>query len=156
MRGAGVTTPRAGATADETRSLRPLTDRILAWLPGRRVAWIVGWALVPWLNAGAQLLLGASRRSAIWEESRVLVVLNYAALSFAILMTLWGAGRLARQLEALRSKTANVLEGDSSAPFRGLNSVVGPLVASGATSIVFAVSAFARDGWGPALLRGAT
>jgi len=37
-----------------------------------------------------------------------------------------------------------------------MNSVVGPLLASGATSIAFATSALALDGWMPAILRGAT
>ncbi len=71
-----------------TRWLRPVTERILAHLPGRRWLWIVVWALVPWLNAGANLLLETEARSAVWEQSRVLVVLNYAALSAAVVITL--------------------------------------------------------------------
>jgi hypothetical protein len=93
-----------------TRSLRPLTGRILGRLPGPRPLWIAVWALVPWLNAGANLLLNTDSRSAIWEQSRTLVLLNYAALSFAIVITLWGTDRIARRLETLRATTAKVLE----------------------------------------------
>jgi hypothetical protein len=70
---------------------------------------IAVWALVPWLNAGANLLLETGARSAVWEQSRTLVLLNYAALSLAIVIALWGAERIARRLEALRTMTRNVL-----------------------------------------------
>jgi hypothetical protein len=78
--------------------LRPLCARVLAALPGLRVLWIALWALVPWLNAGANLLLEDEARSAIWEQNRTLVVLNYAALSAAVVITLWGTERIARRL----------------------------------------------------------
>jgi len=144
------------ATANVTQRLRPVTERILARLPSPRVLWIVAWALVPWLNAGANLLLETGARSAIWEQSRALVLLNYAALSFAIVITLWGTERIARRLETLRATTSNVLEGGGREPFREMNSVVGPVVAAATTAIAFALSALVGDGWTSALLRGAT
>jgi hypothetical protein len=139
-----------------THRIRPLTERILGRLSGPRVLWIALWALVPWANAGANLLLETGARSAIWEQSRTLVLLNYAALSFAILITLWGTARIARRLEALRDATANVLEVDAGEPFREMKSVAAPLVASAAPAVAFGVSAFLADGWTAALLRGAT
>ncbi|MGH3052099.1 MAG: hypothetical protein ACRDM8_03955 [Gaiellaceae bacterium] len=138
------------------RRLRPVTERILARLPGPRVLWIVAWALVPWANAGANLLLETGARSAIWEQSRALVLLNYAALSFAIAITLWGTERIAERLETLRQTTSTMFEGDGSEPFREMNSVVGPVVASATTAIAFAAGALLGDGWTSALLRGAT
>jgi hypothetical protein len=111
--------------------------------------------LIPWLNAGANLALG-TRTSAVWEQNDVLVVLNYAAISFAVCMSLWGTTRIARRLEELRATTKTILVGESSEPFRGLNSVAGPLVASGVAALVFGVTAFVRDGWASGLLRGAT
>ena len=137
-----------------TGHLRPLTERILARLPGSRLLWIAFWALVPWVNAAANLLLDTE--GLVWEQSRTLVLLNYAALSFAVVMTVWGTARVARRLELLRAPTSQVLEGDARDPFRGMNSVVGPLVVSAATALAFAVVAFDRDGWTSALLRGVT
>ena len=137
-----------------TAALRPLSERALARLAGPRAVWIASWALVPWLNAGANLLLGSERTSAIWEQSTLLIVLNYAALSFASGFTLWGAGHLARRVNALRS--AVELPRDDPEPFRGMNSVIGPLVVSATAAIVFAVSTYAQDGVAPALIRGAT
>jgi hypothetical protein len=120
------------------------------------VAWVAVWALIPWLNAGANLLLDTGTRSAIWEQSRALVVANYAALSIAIVIAVWGSGRIARRLETLPSTTANVLAGDVRARFRHVNDTAGPLAGAAATAIAFAVSAFADAGWVAAALRGVT
>jgi hypothetical protein len=114
----------------------------------------VVWALVPWLNGGANLLLETEARSAIWEQSRALVILSYAALSVAIVIALWGAERLAGRVETLRETTS--IEVDSCERFREMNSIVGPLVASVVTAIAFALSALIADGWTPAILRLAT
>ena len=114
------------------------------------------WALVPWVNAGANLLLETEARSAVWEQGRVLVVLNYAAVSFGIVITLWGTARISRRLETLCATTANALDVNSPEPFRAMNSVLGPLVASAATAIAFALGTLVADGWTSAILRGAT
>jgi hypothetical protein len=130
--------------------LRPLTNRILDRLPGPWALWVTVWALVPWANAGANVLLGRSGTSAVWEQNHVLVVLNYAALSFAVAVTLWGTDRIRRRLEALQG-VDGLRKG-----FRELDGVVGPLVASVATAIVFGAAALVRDGWASGLIRGAT
>lgn len=127
---------------------QPLTERILGRLPGPQAAWIAAWALVPWLNAGVNLLLDADGTSAVWEQSRALLLLNYAFLSLAVAITLWGTGRIARRVAALDPGA-----GDH---FRELNGVVGPLLLAGAGAVAFGVTAFVRDGWASALLRGGT
>jgi hypothetical protein len=136
--------------------MHPLTQRILAYLPGRPMFWIAAWALIPWLNAGANFLLDTGERSAVWEQSRVVVILNYAALSFAIVVTVLGAQRIARRVETLGATTSNVLTDVPRESFREVNSVRGPLFATAATALAFGVSALVRDGWTSAVLRGAT
>ena len=79
----------------DQHALRPLTERVLARLPGERRLWVAAWALVPWLNGGVNLLLDSTSKSAVWEQRGTLVVLNYAALSFAIVVAIWGSRRLA-------------------------------------------------------------
>jgi hypothetical protein len=145
-------------TIASSGSLRPLTERVPARLPGHRWVWVTVWALVPWLNAALNLALDTESKSAIWEQSRALVLLNYAALSFAIVITLWGTKRIAVRLESSRASTAEVLREDGVAtqPFREINSVAGPLAAAWVTAIAFAVSTLADDGWTAAMLRGAT
>ena len=149
-----VARPSARPPEGAPRELRPLTDRILARLPAPRALSIVAWALVPWANAGANLLLDTTARSAIWEQSRTLVVLNYAALSFAVAISLWGSARIARRVEALHETTS--LDVDATANFPEMNSVVGPLALSVAAAVAFGMSALVTDGWLPALLRGTT
>ncbi|HEU0248007.1 MAG TPA: hypothetical protein VFR38_13055 [Gaiellaceae bacterium] len=139
-----------------THTHRPLTERVLARLGDPRAAWIAAWGSVPWLNAGANLLLGTKRTSAVWEQSDALVALNYAAISLAIAVSLWGTGRIARRLEALRTSRSATLEGEQREHFRGMNSTVGPIAASGVAALLFGVSTLVTDGWMPAILRGAT
>jgi hypothetical protein len=118
------------------------------------VGWVAAWALIPWLNAGANLLLDTGARTAIWEQSRALVIANYAAVSIAVVIAVWGSARIARRLETLPSTTA--LPIDVGARFRHVDGTAGPLVGAAATAIVFAVSALADAGWVAAALRGVT
>jgi hypothetical protein len=84
------------------------------------------------------------------------VILNYAALSLALGITLWGVARIARRLESLPAATSSVFALDTTDRFRELNNVAGPLLASAATAIAFGLGAFVEDGVTPALLRAAT
>jgi hypothetical protein len=144
------------ARLEATGRLRPLSERILARLPGSRAAWIVAWALVPWVNAGVNLLLDEEVRSAVWEQSRLLVFLNYASLTVAMVVTLWGARRIARRVETLRSGEDPVRVDADSQPFRAMNSVAGPLVACAVTAIAFGLTAAVGDGSAAGILRGTT
>jgi hypothetical protein len=142
------------ATRSRHSTLLPLTERVLTRLPGDRWAWIAAWAALPWLNAGANLLLGADRTSAVWEQSTLLIVLNYAALSFASGFTMWASGRLVHDLETLRPTSAG--QPPSDGVFRGIYSATGPLLASTGVAIVFAVSTLAQEGVLAGIVRGAT
>lgn len=125
-------------------------------MPGPRALWITAWALVPWLNFAGNLAFDTERRSGVWEEGSAIVVLNYAALSVAVAITLWGADRIARRLEGLPATTSRVLHGEERDPFRGVNGVAGPLTAAAVTAVAFAGSALAQDDWAYAALRGPT
>ena len=67
-------------------------------------------------NAGANLLLDTEARSAIGEQGRTLVILNYAALSLAVVICLWGSARIARRVETLHEVTS--LDVRATAKFR--------------------------------------
>jgi hypothetical protein len=62
-----------------------------------------------------------------------------------VVITLWGTRRIAQRLEEL-----------GAAPFRAINSVVGPLVATAATAMAFGLTAYVRNGSASGLLRGLT
>ena len=138
----------------ETPVFNAISDRVLDRLPGSRLLWIGAWAAVPWANAGANLVLGEERSSPIWEQDATLVVLSYVSVSLAIAISLVGANRITRRLTHLLQTTSPTQDGQS--PFRGTNSVAGPLVASFGAAALFGVSTLARHGWQAGVLRGAT
>ncbi|MDQ3991346.1 MAG: hypothetical protein M3245_03420 [Actinomycetota bacterium] len=118
----------APAAAASTDAL-PLTERILSRLPGPRLPWMVAWALVPWLNAAVVL---AFRRSGVIRPAPdpVVELLNRAAFSLAVLLSLWGAARIAEGIGSLRPALSRVIEPDPGGGdrlFEGMGSTVGPL-----------------------------
>jgi hypothetical protein len=115
----------------------PLTERILSRLPGPRLAWVVGWALVPWLNLVVIVALGAgewTRPGVPWGE-----VLNRAAVTFAVLLSLWGTARIADELQRLGPALAKVVEQDEpdvERLFHDIDSTVVPLLLTATTMVV--------------------
>ena len=135
-----------GRGTDGGRSPAPLTERILARLPGGRLRWMLVWASVPWLNLVVAL---AGDRGGWLEAADPLVeVVNRAAVSFAILLSLWGAARIAEELGRLRPALARVVEQDEpdvAHLFRGLDSTWGPLLLTAAIGVVLPLDELARD-----------
>jgi hypothetical protein len=86
----------------------PLTERILSRLPGPRLAWVVGWALIPWVNLVVVVVLGAGE----WARPGVPLseVLNRVAVSFAVTLSLWGTARITDELRGLGRDVAKVVE----------------------------------------------
>lgn len=139
------------------RPLRPLTERLVARLPGPAPVWFAVWASIPWLNAGANLLLLADEsRSAVWDRSSWVVAVNYAALSLAMVVTLWGTRHVVRRLEALDREVADVVESDARTSFREVNLIAPPLLGAVALASAFGVSTLIDAGFGPAVLRATT
>ena len=130
----------------QPRSLEPLTERILRVLRWERPVSVVIWALVPWANGALNFLLDAESKSAVWQQSGTLVVLNYAAVSLAILLSIWGSRRVATRLEELRGPE----------PFRGVSSVAAPLFGAVATASAFGITAVVQDGLIAGVVRGIT
>lgn len=108
---------------------RPLTDRVLAALPGRRPAWMLAWALVPWLNLAVVFTAEELDWTAPTDHSTEAV--NRVAVSFAILLALWGATRISDELVRLRPALVEVVEEELPVVerlFRGVDSVAAPLL----------------------------
>jgi hypothetical protein len=61
---------RSTLNSDSPARLRPLAQRVLENLPGPPALWLAAWALVPWLNAAANLLLESGERSAVTTPFR--------------------------------------------------------------------------------------
>jgi hypothetical protein len=132
----GATRAVSGAIAGPPPAV-PLTERILSRLPGPRLAWVVAWALVPWLNLAVILAVGAGG----WARPGVPLaeVLNRTAVSLAVLLSLWGAARITDELGTLRPALANVVEQQEPEVerlFHGIDSTLVPLLLTAAAVVV--------------------
>jgi len=127
----------AGLLEKGSGTSTPLTERILLRLPGHRARWLVAWGLVPWLNLGLLVATGSPG----WSGDRVPVVevLNRVAVTFAVLLSLWGAARIADELGRLQRELAEAVEQeepDVAWIFRGVDSVLAPLLLLVAVGVV--------------------
>lgn len=132
-----VADPAVGGAVAGPRATVPLTERILTWLPGPRLAWVAAWAAVPWLNLAVILVVDGDE----WAGTAVPMgeVLNRTAVSFAVLLSLFGAARITDELRALRLDLVKVVEQeepDVERLFRGLDSTLAPLLLTAATVVV--------------------
>ena len=150
-----VTAPAASSPPGGTSGV-PLTERILSRLPGPRLAWMLVWALVPWANLVAVRVSGAAE----WTGAPpVAEVLNRAAVSCAILLSLWGAARLTDNLRRVGVALTEVVEqdeGDVRALFRGMDSTVAPLLLTAAGVLVLPLDEALTGEPRAALIQGAT
>lgn len=136
-------------------SAAPLTERILAALPGSRPLLIVAWGLVPWVNLAAVALLAPSWPGGVpWGE-----VLNRAATSFAVVLSLWGVSRITEDLRRLQARLTDSVEEarpDVERLFRGLDSVAAPLLLLVATGVVLPLDEMVRAEPAAAVIQGVT
>ena len=137
------------------QAIDPLSERILAGLPGNRWLWVGVWATIPWINGLVNLSLAEESRSAVWDQGTTWVLLSYGALSLAMVVTLTGASELARRIADLRDRSADVLEEPAAA--RPRFEVAGPVVGAILMALAFGGTTLLADaGWWPALVRAVT
>jgi hypothetical protein len=159
--GVGDGSPTADATVNSTGEpaghTAPLTERILSRLPGSRVGWIIVWSLVPWANIAIILVAGGLE----WNTTAGLSaeLLNRAAVSVAVLLSLWGAARLNRDFIRLRVTLTAAVEQerpDVDRIFRGIGSTAGPLLLTAAVAVVLPLDETLRGDAAAAILQAAT
>lgn len=132
-----VADPALSGAVAGPRPTVPLTERILAGLPGPRLVWVVAWALVPWLNLAVIMAVDGDE----WAGTGIPTgeILNRAAVSFAVLLSLFGAARITDELRGLRLDLVKVVEQeeqDVERLFRGLDSTLAPLLLTAAAVVV--------------------
>lgn len=146
-----------GAPSIQVGGAQPLTDRVLAALPGPRVAWMLAWSLVPWLNLA--VVLTVERLDWATPTDHSAEALNRAAVSFAILLALWGATRISAELARLRPALVEVVEGelpDVERLFRGVDSVAVPVLLTVAVGVLLPLDEAASGEPVAAVVQGVT
>ncbi len=134
----------------------PLTDRILAVFPGARWIWIVLWSLlgIPLTYLLLQVIQSVAPSSqalaggqpGLWQS---------AAIVNAILFSLWGAHRLAGDVERTGPAISRLTldEGpNADRPIRGMDSILEPLALTAALAGLDAALVGLEYGWRLALL----
>jgi len=159
--GVGDGNPTADAavtsTGEPAGHTAPLTERILSRLPGSRLGWIIAWSLVPWANMAILLAFGGLEWNTTADLSSEL--LNRAAVSVAVLLSLWGAARLNRDLSRLRVTLTAAVEQerpDVDRIFRGIGSAAGPLLLTAAVAVVLPLDETLRGDAAAAVLQAVT
>lgn len=155
--GLGVAAAAVPGGIADSRPEVPLTERILTRLPGPRLLWVAAWALVPWLNLVVILMSGVEG----WARTGIprVEILNRAAVTFAILLSLWGATRIADELRRLRPALANVVEqeeADVRGLFHGIDSTLVPVLLTAASVVVLPMDEALRGEPAAALIQGVT
>jgi hypothetical protein len=158
---AGVPGERAStgdpAASHEAVLELPLTERILAAVPGPRTAWLFAWLLVPWLN----LALVAAADAADYVPTGVgsAEVVNRVAVCFALLLSLWGVARIAEELRDLPEALEPAVEQgrpDVQRQFGAVDGTVVPLLITVAVGALLPVDEIARGEGTAALLQAVT
>jgi hypothetical protein len=147
----------ASATREPTSHTAPLTERILSRLPGSRLGWIIAWSLVPWVNVAIVLAVGGLE----WDTTADLgsELINRAAVSVAVLLSLWGAARIDGDLGRLRATLTDAVQQerpDVDRIFRGIDSTAGPLILTAAVAVVLPLDEALRGDAGAAVLQATT
>jgi hypothetical protein len=153
---APTATAGTGFTSDWSRQV-PLSLRILTQLPGPGRAWVAAWALVPWLNLAVIVATHASP----WTQSGVPAAetLNRAAVSFAVLLSLWGTAKITDELQELPHGLANVVNQHESVVarlFRGIDNIYIPLLITAALCVVLPLDEALRGERLAAVIQAAT
>lgn len=108
----------------------PMTERILAWLPGPAWVWIGAWALLvlirPVFFEQALRLTGTPYETWQFVRSRLPA---HIVLSYMVILSFWAVRKLARETRALEPLLAGLTgrTGGASGIFAGLSSTAGPL-----------------------------
>lgn len=136
----------------------PLTDRLIARLPGPRWAWIAAWALLPVMHY--PVLTQVMRVSGHTGPALSWALLtdplrSHLVQSYMIIISFWAARRLMADVRALRptiSQLDPAWENDASPLFAALTSVAGPLMLTAVVTAAESAEAAVRRGLVPTIL----
>lgn len=135
----------------------PLTEHVLARLPGPRLPWVVAWALVPWLNLAVVQLSG----SAEWTQPGIPLaeILNRGAVTIALLLSLWGATRITNELRDLQPALTKAVvqdEPDVRRLFFGIDNRLVPLLMTVLVGVLLPLDEALRGNSAAALIQAVT
>ena len=143
--------------SDRPQPATPLTEQVLARLPGPRLTWVAAWALVPWLNLVVVQLSGAAE----WTQPGIPLseILNRAAVTVALLLSLWGATRITTELGDLQPALTKAVvqdEPDVRRLFFGIDNRLVPLLMTVLVGVLLPLDEALRGNSAAALIQAIT
>lgn len=147
---------QASLAIRETTEDQPLTERLLAQLPGARRVKLATWIALPVLRAVciATALELTGRNPMGWQLGLFLIpeVLVYG---YAITHAIWGAAKIARNASDLEPRLVELTSAGqeaSSNVFRGVGNTIGPVLTALVISLSLAVVTADTQAWWTVLL----
>jgi hypothetical protein len=132
----------------DATGLLPLTERILANLPGPKRLWKVLWGLLPVLHAvmSVSFYEVAGQNPYGWRLLPIAIAGN-VVFSYALLHAMWGSAKIAREANALEPGLARLTTEADTHPFRGMESTRGPLVLALGLTLLFTFDSARMISW---------
>jgi hypothetical protein len=124
-------------------ALRPLTERILARLPGPRALWVMAWAALPLVLLALPLTFNLISSSAGGTRAPSELVTAVVTV-YVVTLSLWAARRMARDAARVEERLTALRPGGEA--FREIGYVFVPLVMTVVTSVVGVVAAWTTTG----------
>ena len=127
----------------DPREDQPLTERILAQLPGPRWVKLATWIAAPILRAASiVLVLELTGRNTMGWGIGLIVIPEALVFTYAIALAIWGVAKIAREVSALEPRLAELTyAGQESSPrvFRGMGNTIGPVLLALVVSLALLV-----------------
>lgn len=130
---------------------QPLTERILARLPGPRWVKLATWIAVPILRAvSIVLVLELTGRNTMGWRLGLMLGSEALVFTYAIALAIWGAAKIARDASDLEPRLAELtLVGQEPSPrvFRGMGSTIGPILLAFVVSLAVLYVVVGTEAW---------
>lgn len=135
----------------DTGEYQPLTERILARLPGPRWAKLAIWITLPILRAvGMVFVLELTGRNPLGWGLWLMVIPEVLVFTYAITLAIWGATKIARDASALEPKLAELTSaGQEPSPriFRGMGNPIAPILMALVVSLTIVSVMVGTEAW---------
>jgi hypothetical protein len=148
--------PTPEAIQEATPSLLPVTERLLAKLPGKRWLWVILWSLVTVVRVWVivPMIAGAGLNPLGWEHLWM-ALLEVLVWSSVIWLSFWGVNKFAKDVVALEPSLSQLLgkhHYSTRYAFRGMESTLGPLLLTVLLLLIFELEYILQGFWELALV----
>jgi ABC-type multidrug transport system fused ATPase/permease subunit len=141
---------------EDTRTLLPVTERLLAKLPGKRWVWLTLWSLVPVVRVLVIVPMLVKVELSLQGLGHVWMALFEVLVWSSVLwLSFWGINKFAKDVLALEPNLSQLLgkhNYTAKYAFRGMESTLGPILLTLSLTLIFELEYMVNGFWLLALL----